>query len=288
MSTGPVATDNSSMLAAAASLKSRLRKHAQFASRLVDEKHDLVIYIPPLYDAQPDRRYPVLFMQDGQNLFDPETSFIKGNYWRMGETADELITAGQIEPLIIVGIYNTGAHRINEYTPLEDNRLGGGQADAYGQMLVEELKPFVDHAYRTLPGAGNCGMGGSSLGGLVSLYLGLRYTWVFGKLAVMSPSVWWHNRAILRTVAQIQRKPDLRVWLDVGTHEGRRALPDVRALKRDLISKGWKRGKDLAYMEAKDGEHSEWAWAQRVAPMLKFLFPARQQELPGSGARPNR
>ena len=132
-------------------------------------------------------------MQDGQNLFDPETSFIKGNYWRMGETADELILAGEIEPLIIVGIYNTGEHRIDEYTPVEDKRLGGGQADAYGQMLVEELKPFVDHAYRTLPGTENCGMGGSSLGGLVTLYLGLRYTWMFGKLAVMSPSVWWRE-----------------------------------------------------------------------------------------------
>lgn len=276
MSTNPVTTDNSSALpAAAASLQSRLRKHEQFASRLTDEKHDFIVYVPPTYDAEPDRRYPVLFMQDGQNLFDPETSFIQGNYWRMGETADDLILTGQIEPLIIVGIYNTGVHRIDEYTPTEDKRIGGGRADAYGQMLVEEMKPFVDHAYRTLPGAGNCGMGGSSLGGLVSLYLGLRYTWVFSKLAVMSPSVWWHGRAILKTVAQITRKPELRIWLDVGTREGRRALPDVRALKRDLTRKGWKRGKDLAYLEAQGGEHSEWAWAQRVAPMLKFLFPPR-------------
>jgi len=275
MSTNPVITDNPSALTEATNLKSRLRKHEQFASRLLDEKHDLVVYLPPIYDAQPDRRYPVLYMQDGQNLFDPETSFITGNYWRMGETADELILSGQIEPLIIVGIYNTGEHRINEYTPLEDKRIGGGQADAYGQMLVEELKPFIDHTYRTLPGAQNCGMGGSSLGGLVSLYLGLRYTWIFGKLAVMSPSVWWHSRAILRTVAQIARKPDLRIWLDVGTRESRRALPDVRALKRELVRKGWKRGKDFAYMEAPDGEHNELAWAARVAPMLKFLFPAR-------------
>jgi len=277
MSPDPVITDNTNVSAAAASsLQSRVRKHEQFASRLVDDKHDFIVYVPPTYDAQPDRRFPVLFMQDGQNLFDPETSFIKGNYWRLGETADELIVAGQVEPLIIVGIYNTGVHRIEEYTPFEDKRLGGGRADAYGQMLVEELKPLVQHAYRTLPGTENCGMGGSSLGGLVSLYLGLRYTWIFGKLAVMSPSVWWHSRAILKTVAQIQRKPDLRIWLDVGTREGRRALPDVRALKRDLVNKGWKRGKDLAYTEAKDGEHSEWAWAQRVAPMLKFLFPPRK------------
>ena len=275
MSTDPIISDTADVLVAAGSLPSRLRKHEQFASRLVDEKHDLVVYVPPMYHAQPDRRYPALFMQDGQNLFDPETSFIKGNYWRMGETADDLILAGEIEPLIIVGIYNTGVRRVDEYAPFEDQRLGGGKSDAYGQMLVEELKPFIDHSYRTLPGAGNCGLGGSSLGGLVTLYLGLKYTWVFSKLAVMSPSVWWHGRAILKTVAHIQRKPDLRIWLDVGTREGRRALPDVRALRKDLVNKGWKRGKDLAYTEARGGEHSEWAWALRVGPMLKFLFPAR-------------
>lgn len=273
MSTDPTVTDNPRMLAAAAgSLNWRLCKHEQIGSQVSHQKRNFIVYLPPMYDAQPDRRYPVLFMQDGQNLFHAETSFIKRNYWHMGETADELIVTDEIEPLVIVGIYNTGVHRINEYTHLEDKRFGGGQADAYGQMLVEELKPFVDHNYRTLPGAENCGIGGSSLGGLVSLYLGLRYTWVFGKVAAMSPSVWWHGRAILRTVAQIQSKPDLRIWLDVGTREGRR---DVRVLRRQLINKGWKRGKELAYTEAPGGEHSEWAWALRVAPMLKFLFPPR-------------
>ncbi len=266
---------NPATILASSPLDLRLRKHEQFASRLMEEKRDIIVYLPPMYDTQPDRHYPVLLMQDGQNLFDSETSFIKGIYWRMGETADDLIAAGDIEPLIIVGIYNTGPQRIQEYTPVEDNRLGGGRADTYGQMLVEELKPFIEHTYRTLPGPGNWAMGGSSLGGLVTLYLGLRYTWVFSKLAVMSPSVWWRARAILKTVAQVQRKPDLKMWLDVGTREGRRALPDVRALKRALIAKGWKRGRDLGYMEAKGAEHSEAAWAQRVAPMLKFLFPPR-------------
>ena len=257
-----------------ANLKSRLRKHPQFPSRIAKEKHDLIVYLPPLYDAEPARRYPVLFMQDGQNLFDPETSFIKGNHWRMGETADELIAVNEIEPLIIVGIYNTGVHRIDEYTPTEDLRLGGGQADAYGRMLIEELKPFIDKTYRTLPGAGNCGLGGSSLGGLVSLYLGLRYASIFGKLAVMSPSVWWHKRAILTTVGQVEKKPDLKIWLDIGTKEGTRAVPDVRVLEKCLIKKGWKLCEDLAYAEAVGAEHNELAWAERVEPMLKFLFPS--------------
>jgi predicted alpha/beta superfamily hydrolase len=274
MKTDPaIVEDKSRLTTITPNLKSRLRKRLQFPSRLIKEKHDLIVYVPPLYDAEPDRRYPVLFMQDGQNLFDPETSFVKGNHWRMGETADELIAADEIEPLIIVGIYNTGVHRIQEYTPTQDVRLGGGQADMYGRMLVEELKPFIDKTYRTQPGAGNCGMGGSSLGGLVSLYLGLRYASTFGKLAVMSPSVWWHKRAIIQTVGKISTKPDLLIWLDIGTNESRRSVPDARALEKSLVRKGWRRGKDLAYTEAPNAEHNELAWAQRVAPMLKFLFP---------------
>ena len=179
------------------SLQSRLHKHRKFASRLVDEKHDFIVYVPQAFNGYPNRFFPVLYLHDGQNLFDPETSFIKGNYWRVGETADTLIESGEVEPLVIVGIYNTGVKRIDDYTPVEDRRLGGGRADAYGQMLVEELKPFVAHQYRTLAGPENCGMGGSSLGGLVSLYLGMRYPDVFGNLAIFSPSVWWYNRAIL-------------------------------------------------------------------------------------------
>ena len=253
----------------------RLRKHEQFVSRLVEEHHDLVVYLPPMYEADRERRFPVLYMQDGQNLFDPETSFIKGKYWRMGETADALVEAGAIEPLIIVGIYNAGVKRVDEYTPVEDKRLGGGHADAYGRMLVEELKPFIDAHYRTLPGPEHCGMGGSSLGGLVTLYLGLRYPTVFSRLAVISPSVWWRNRAILKTVAALPEKPPLRIWLDMGTKEATRAVPDVRALRDALIRKGWRLGEDLAYLEAEGGEHTESAWAERVDPMLRFLFPAR-------------
>jgi predicted alpha/beta superfamily hydrolase len=270
----PLIANDQPLPDAANSLAARLRKHERFISRLLDDHHDLIVYIPPMYNDQSERRFPVLYMQDGQNLFDPETSFIKGNYWRLGETTDALIETGAIEPMIIVGIYNAGVKRIDEYTPVEDKRLGGGQADAYGRMLVQELKPYIDAQYRTLPGNGNCGVGGSSLGGLVTLYLGLRYPTVFSRLAVMSPSVWWRNRTILQTVAALTKKPDLRIWLDIGTKESTRAVPDARTLRDGLIRKGWRLGEDLAYFEADGGEHTESAWAERVAPMLKFLFPA--------------
>jgi predicted alpha/beta superfamily hydrolase len=256
-------------------LPSRLHKHTQFASRLIEEKHDFIVYVPQTFNDDPNRFFPVLYLHDGQNLFDPETSFIKGNYWRVGETADALIASGEIEPLVIVGIYNKGAKRIDDYTPVEDRRLGGGKADAYGQMVVDELRSFVAQEYRTLAGAANCGMGGSSLGGLVTLYLGMRYPEVFGKLAVLSPSVWWRDRVILRFVEQLPGKTGQSIWLDIGTNEGRRALTDARTLKRLLLNKGWRQGKDLEYHEIDGGKHSEYAWAERVAPMLKFLFPRR-------------
>ena len=240
---------------------------------VIDDR-TLIVYLPPTYETDGERRFPVLYMQDGQNLFDPQTSFIKGNYWRMGETADALIKSGAIEPLIITGIYNAGDKRIDEYTPGKDKRLGGGHADDYGRVLVEKLKPFIDAQYRTLPEAEKSGLGGSSLGGLVTLYLGLRHPSTFSRLAVISPSVWWRQRTILKTLAGLRQKPPLRIWLDIGAKESQQAVPDARALRDGLISKGWQLGVDLAYFEAENGEHTESAWAQRTGPMLRFLFPA--------------
>jgi predicted alpha/beta superfamily hydrolase len=257
------------------SLHSRLHLHTQFTSQLIDETYTFIVYVPQVFYDDPTRFFPVLFLHDGQNLFDPETSFIKGNYWRVGEAADGMISAGEVEPVVIVGIYNNGEKRIGDYTPVEDRRLGGGKADAYGQMVVEELRPFIAHRYRTLAGPENCGMGGSSLGGLVTIYLGMRYPQVFGKLAILSPSVWWRDRVILKFVDKLQHRTGQRIWLSIGTKESRRALPDTRSLKRLLVKKGWRQGKDLDYHEIQDGHHSEYAWADLVAPLLKFLFPRR-------------
>jgi predicted alpha/beta superfamily hydrolase len=282
MSTEPIITPDTNIPASlpnrsteSDSLRSRLHKHTQFASRLIDERHDFIVYVPRAFNEDPNRFFPVLFLHDGQNLFDPDTSYIKGNYWRVGETADAMIASGEVEPLVIVGIYNNGPKRIDEYTPVEDPRLGGGKADAYGRMVVDELTPFIAQRYRTLAGPENCGMGGSSLGGLVTIYLGMRYPDVFGKLAILSPSVWWRDRVILRYVEQIRQKTGQKIWLDIGTCEGRRALTDARSLKRLLLKKGWRMGKDLEYREIVGAKHTEYAWADRVGPLLKFLFPRR-------------
>jgi enterochelin esterase-like enzyme len=254
-----------------------LRKHAAFESTVLADARDLVVYVPPGYEQDSARRYPVLYLHDGQNLFEGATAFVPGQDWRVNETADELIKAGVIEPLIIVGIYNTGKRRIDEYTPTRDRRhRAGGDAGLYGRMLAEELKPFIDSSYRTLPESANTGLGGSSLGGLVTLYLGLQHPGIYGKLAVLSPSIWWDNRVILNLVRMTEPKPPLRIWLDIGTGEGGKHVRDARELRDELVKAGWVLGSDLVYAEIPEAGHNEAAWAARVGPFLQFLFPANR------------
>jgi predicted alpha/beta superfamily hydrolase len=231
--------------------------------------------LPPDYDTNPDRQYPVLYMQDGQNLFDPRTSFVPGRTWEMRESADAAIEAGDVTPLIIVGIYNTGPRRLAEYTPEPDPKLSGGEAAAYGRMMVDDLMPFIATQYRTLPDREHTGIGGSSLGGLLSLFLGLHLPTVFGNLAVLSPSVWWNHKSILSHLNEhaphIWDRP--RLWLDVGDHEGPKTLKDAEQLARRLRANGWEPGKTLHFERIHGGTHDEASWAARVRPMLHFLFP---------------
>jgi predicted alpha/beta superfamily hydrolase len=252
---------------------STLELHRDFHSEYLPDDRNLIVYLPPDYEHS-ERRYPVMYMHDGQNLFDPETSFIHGRTWQFGEHADRLIAAEEIEPLIVVGIYNT-SRRLEEYTHSRDRRMGGGEASVYGNLLVQELKPWIDTQYRTLTDAQNTALGGSSLGGLVSLYLGLEHAETFGKLAVMSPSIWWNHKSILGYVNDYEGPPWPRIWLDVGDGEGKRVKADVDLLDARLQSNGWKPEVNLHYQMVPGGTHDEAAWAARVGDMLKFLFPAR-------------
>jgi enterochelin esterase-like enzyme len=252
-----------------------LIKHQQFRSRFLRNQRDLIVYLPPGYDAQPDHHFPVLYLHDGQNLFDGSTSFTPGMDWAVGQTADDLIQAGAVSPLIIVGIYNAGKERIREYTPTRSAKLGGGRADRYARFLLEEVRPFMREGYRVSEKPQNTGIGGSSLGGLVSLYLGLRMPEIFGKIAALSPSVWWNGRVMLRFVQAASIQPLPRIWLDVGTGEGGRTVEDVEKFRDILLVKGWRSEETLHYERVQGAEHNEAAWAQRVGPFLRFLFPAR-------------
>ena len=251
----------------------QLRKHERFRSSFLRNQRDLVVYTPPGYADQTARRFPVLYLQDGQNLFDGATSFIPGQDWHVGRTADAAIDDRAVEPLIIVGIYNTRA-RVSEYTPTHVPKLGGGRADRYAKFLIEEVKPFVEREYRVLPGSLHAGIGGSSLGGLVSLYLGLKHSAIFGKIAALSPSVWWNQLFIHRFVKalRVERRP--RIWLDIGTREGARMVEDVERFRDLLLQRGWRLEQGLHYERVEGAEHNEIAWAQRVRPFLEFLYPA--------------
>jgi predicted alpha/beta superfamily hydrolase len=246
---------------------------------------DVIAYLPPGYAVE-QSHYPVLYLNDGQNLFDPTTAFL-GNDWGLGVVADGLIRSGAIQSLIIVGIYNRGEKRTLDYTPVRDSRGNGGGAKAYGRWIREHLKPFIDHRYRTLTDPAHTALGGSSLGGLVSLFLGLSNPETFGKLLVMSPSVWWAGRAILRTVAKLRHKLPLKIWLDMGTCEGRApeiCVRDAAELCRALVAKGWRLGDDLAYLEEEGAAHDEKAWGARMPEALRFLFPPVTSPVANAGS----
>jgi predicted alpha/beta superfamily hydrolase len=253
-----------------------LRTH-ELTSRALAAARTVAVWLPPKYERDTTSRFPVLYLHDGQNLFDTATAF--GVEWQVDETATALIKRGEIEPLIVVGVFNAGDARAEDYTPLADVKIGrGGGLGPHGRMLVEELKPWIDARYRTLPDSPHTALGGSSLGGLATLHLGLRYPTVYGSLAVHSPAVWWADRGVIADVQALPTRLPWRLWLDAGTAEGPNVIPDVRALRDALVQKGWRVGRDLVYLEVEGAGHDEQAWAARVAPMLRFLFP-RQKPL---------
>jgi predicted alpha/beta superfamily hydrolase len=260
-----------------AATEGRLRLHRKFPSKFLSTYRDLIVYLPPGY-AETQTRHPVLYLQDGQNLFDPATAFL-GQDWQADITADNMIERSEIQPPIIVGVYNTGGRRMSEYAPTRDQRhRKGGKADRYAEMLARDIKPFIDHEYRTLKAAKYSAVGGSSLGGLVSLVAGLEYPRVFGCLAIISPSVWWDHRSILRWVHDFSETCRPRIWLDVGTNEGsvpQAIVEDTRMLRQALLEKGWREGHDLSYHEVQDADHSERAWSARFGAVLAYLFPPR-------------
>jgi predicted alpha/beta superfamily hydrolase len=259
-------------------LTGNIKRHRAFPSKILGNRRDVLVYLPRGYYRLSRRRYPVLYLHDGQNVFDAATSF-SGVEWGMDETAERLIKENLIEPLIIVAVANMGEERVHEYAPTRGvldakakrKKRSKGLARKYGRFLMEELKPYIDRKYWTNPSAEFTALGGSSLGGLVTLAIGILYPQVFSRLMAMSPSIWWDNFAIYRLVDSIEQKPPLKIWLDTGTAEP--GWEQARELLNRLVEKGWKPNKDVQYMEAQGAGHSEAAWSARVEPALRFLFP---------------
>ncbi len=248
--------------------------HEAVESKVLNNKRRVWIYLPPGY-AESKERYPVLYMHDGQNVFSGDTSYLPNLEWRADEAAEALIKAKLIPPIVIVAIANAEVERANEFLPTRA-RMGsqeaGGKADLYGKFITDELMPFVNKTYRTKTGPANTGLAGSSFGGIVTLHVGLTRPDVFGKLGVLSPSVWWDDRVMIKRVEALPKKLGSRIWMDMGTLEGPGAVTDARRLRDALTAKGWKEGVDLVYYEDGFAVHNEGAWASRIGMILLYLF----------------
>jgi len=237
---------------------------------------DLLVLLPPSWQEE-GRRWPVLYMQDGQNLFDPATSF--AGEWGVDETMAKLSKDG-IEA-IVVGIPNTGHQRLDEYSPFHDPRLGGGKGEAYLDFLVSTVKPLVDAGFPTEPGRESTGILGSSMGGLISLHAFFRRPDVFGLCGALSPAFWFARGALFDAVRSAPLVPG-RIYLDTGTREIGR-LPFRRPFRRNsaaemhalLRRKGYQDGVDVRYVAEKGGEHNEAAWRRRLPGALRFLLGPR-------------
>lgn len=243
-------------------------------SRFVAGPRPVWVWLPPGYAARPQERFPVLYLHDGQNVFDAAPA---GAEWQVDEAAQRGVLAGTLRPFIVVAVAS-GRDRIAELTPtamlLNGQRQGGG-ALQWARFLIEELKPLIDARYRTLPGREHTAVGGSSLGGLASLVIALQHPGTFGAALVVSPSLWWDDGWAERTVQALppDTSPRPRLWLDTGALEGAPGLAALRRLEALLRARGWRLGADLAYLEDPNGTHDEASWAARVPAMLDFLHP---------------
>lgn len=236
-------------------------------------QRELLVYLPRSY-ATSARRYPVLYMQDGLNLFDEATSY--SGEWQVDETMEALGAEG-VEA-IVVGIPNAVESRGAEYSFYAHPQFGGGRADAYLEFVADTVKPAIDGAFRTLADRANTGIMGSSLGGLISLYAFLTSPETFGFAGVMSPALWWTEGAIFPIVEQAQ-VPSGRLYMDVGDNEtpevpGRPEayLNDATRMAELLRSKGF-RENQLRFVVEPGGPHHEAAWARRLPDALRFLLP---------------
>ncbi|HLV86121.1 MAG TPA: alpha/beta hydrolase-fold protein [Candidatus Sulfotelmatobacter sp.] len=255
-----------------------LRLH-RFRSRTFQNTRFLRVWLPPGYDdpANSGRRYPILYLNDGQNLFEASTSFT-GVEWQVDETADRLIREGVIPPMIIVGLDNAGKARLREYMPHRslNPMMMRVQGSRYPKFLFKEVAPFVARNYRVAPGPENTGLGGSSLGALIALYTAIQEPNLIGHLLLESPSLWASNRQIIRDSRAVRRWPE-RVYLGIGTAEtgkperDRSAVDDVRELNGILHRAGLD-DRRLRFVVEDGGNHHESAWARRFPEVLRFLY----------------
>ena len=267
-------------------ISGRYHQIRAFPSQKLNGTREVIIYLPDGYnDYGNQERYPVLYMHDGQNLFRNELATY-GTEWEVDETVNSWSRMGRIPKMIVVGIYST-EQRIYDYTPSRDERFhDGGGAEAYAQFLIEELKPYIDYSLRTMPEMEHTGLIGSSLGGLVSLYILARHPGVFGRIGALSNSLFWNNEEALGWADDIAQNltEGTRLWFDGGSAENaeegedpdgdglNQVLSESRQLLDALLAHGLTYNDRIAYFEDVGGFHNEATWARRLPSVLSFLF----------------
>jgi len=257
------------------SITGEVRRHEEFESKILGGNRTIQVFLPEGYDSRREKPYPVIYFNDGQNVFDGATSFIPNQEWRADETATALIKANMIPPVILVAVDNGGVKRGDEYLPTRaklGNQEVGGDADKYGDFLVKEVKPFIASHYRASTKSSETGLIGSSFGGIISFYLGTTRPQEFSLLGVMSPSFFWDGESLTKQVSSWPKKPVVRMWMDLGLAESDQMTLPARAMEAALLKRGFTQGKDFMYYEEADAGHNERAWAGRLDLCLVFLL----------------
>lgn len=240
-------------------MKGKLIKYENFYSPQLKNFRDIIVYIPPKYEEN----LPVIYMHDGQNLFDKKTSFI-GIEWKIDETLDELINNGEIEPIIVVGIYNT-KDRLSEYSPWYDEKFkAGGKGDSYIKFIVETLKPFIDNNFKA--NKEKTFIGGSSMGGLISLYALAKYPEIFSGAIAMSPSLFFANEKIFEYIKD--NPPKGKIYMDVGKLEDKEMVILANKMKEILNDFSVK----IYFRIYKNGKHNEYFWGKRFKDAIKKIL----------------
>lgn len=237
-----------------------------FSMPQLNRTRKIWIYFPPGYETS-GINYPVLYMHDGQNLFDATTSF--AGEWEVDETLNNLATQGKRVP-IVVGIDNGGTDRIGEYTPWTNPQYGGGDGDKYMQFIVETLKPYIDKHYRTLTDRENTGIMGSSLGGLISHYGSTKYQETFSKAGLFSPSYWFSDLIWIFTHDAGKQK-EMRFYQLCGTNEGGNTVADMQRMNDSLVKIGFGQDKILNKV-VEGGQHNEKLWREAFGEAYLWLF----------------
>jgi len=224
------------------------------------------VYLPQDYETS-NKNYPVLYMHDGQNVFNAGTSF--SGEWKVDETLTQLENDGYYG-IIVVAIDNGGSHRIDEYSPFTNPQYGGGEGDQYLDFIIEDLKPTIDSLFRTLKTAKHTGIMGSSMGGLISHYGHFRHPEVFGKAGIFSPSYWFSQEYISYT-EEAGKTNGARLYLLAGAKESTIAS-GTQSMFNQLVQMGYS-DEEVRMLIQADGEHSEWFWAREFEAALIWLFP---------------